>query len=279
MEDNMSLLSVRTNVASMMAAGQLSRTNKGLSSSLGKISSGLRINSASEDAAGLGVATNLESQVISTRQAMRNTNDGISIIQTGESAANEVTDILQRMRELAVQSASETLADSERSFISDEFNQLRSEVARIAAVTEFNGVALTDGVLSSINVQVGIQSDSASRITITLGDLTSSGLGIDTMDLSSTTGAQNALDTIDTALSSVNSLRSKFGAVQNRLDSALNNSQVSVEALSSAQSQIMDTDFATESSNLTKLQIMQQAGIASLAQAKNMNQSVISLLS
>jgi flagellin len=279
MEDNMSLLSVRTNVASMMAAGQLSRTNKGLSSSLGKISSGLRINSASEDAAGLGVATNLESQVISTRQAMRNTNDGISIIQTGESAANEVTDILQRMRELAVQSASETLADSERSFISDEFNQLRSEVARIASVTEFNGVALTDGVLSSIDVQVGIQSDSASRITITLGDLTSTGLGITSMDLSSTTGAQSALDTIDTALSSVNSLRSKFGAVQNRLDSALNNSQVSVEALSSAQSQIMDTDFATESSNLTKLQIMQQAGIASLAQAKNMNQSVISLLS
>jgi flagellin len=279
MEDNMSLLSVRTNVASMMAAGQLSRTNKGLSSSLGKISSGLRINSASEDAAGLGVATNLESQVISTRQAMRNTNDGISIIQTGESAANEVTDILQRMRELVVQSASETLADSERSFISDEFNQLRSEVARIASVTEFNGVALTDGVLSSINVQVGIQSDSASRITITLGDLTSTGLGITSMDLSSTTGAQSALDTIDTALSSVNSLRSKFGAVQNRLDSALNNSQVSVEALSSAQSQIMDTDFATESSNLTKLQIMQQAGIASLAQAKNMNQSVISLLS
>jgi flagellin len=279
MEDNMSLLSVRTNVASMMAAGQLSRTNKGLSSSLGKISSGLRINSASEDAAGLGVATNLESQVISTRQAMRNTNDGISIIQTGESAANEVTDILQRMRELAVQSASETLADSERSFISDEFNQLRSEVARIASVTEFNGVALTDGVLSSVDVQVGIQSDSASRITITLGDLTTSGLGINTMDLSSTSAAQSALDTIDTALSSVNSLRSKFGAVQNRLDSALNNSQVSVEALSSAQSQIMDTDFATESSNLTKLQIMQQAGIASLAQAKNMNQSVISLLS
>jgi flagellin len=115
----MSIMSVRTNVASMMAAGQLSRTNKGLSSSLGKISSGVRINSAATDAAGLGVATNLESQVISTRQAMRNTNDGISIIQTAESASNEVTDILQRMRELAVQSSSETLADTERSFITD----------------------------------------------------------------------------------------------------------------------------------------------------------------
>ena len=275
----MSLMSVRTNVASMMAAGQLSRTNSGLANSLGKISSGLRINNAAEDAAGLGVATNLESSVISTRQAMRNTNDGISVIQTAESAANEVTDILQRMRELAVQSSSETLADTERSFITDEFNQLRSEVGRIAAVTEFNGIALTDGTTSTLSVQVGIQSATSSRISITLGDLTTSGLGINSVNLGSASTAQTALDTLDTALTSVNAFRSTFGAVQNRLDSALNNSQIYVEALSSAQSQIMDTDFATETSNLTKLQIMQQAGVASLAQAKNINQSVISLLS
>jgi len=275
----MSIMSVRTNIASMMAAGQLGRTNKGLTNSLGKISSGLRINSAAEDAAGLGVATNLESQVISTRQAMRNTNDGISIIQTAESAANEVTDILQRMRELAVQSSSETLADSERSFITDEFNQLRSEVQRIATVTEFNGLSLADGNTTSISVQVGIQNATSSRIDITLGDLTSSGLAINNLDLSSVTNARASIDTLDTALNSVNSFRSQFGAVQNRLDSALNNSQINVEALSSASSQIMDTDFATETSNLTKLQIMQQAGVASLAQAKNINQSVISLLS
>jgi flagellin len=275
----MSMMSVRTNIASMAAAGQLGRTNKGLANSLSKISSGIRINSASEDAAGLGVATNLESQVISTRQAMRNTNDGISIIQTAESAANEVTDILQRMRELAVQSSSETLADTERSFISDEFNQLRSEVGRIAAVTEFNGLQLADGTSSQISVQVGIQNASSSRISIELGDLTTSGLSIDSLDLSSSTSSRASLDTIDTALGSVNSFRSQFGAVQNRLDSALNNSQISVEALSSAGSRIMDTDFATETSNLTKLQIMQQAGVASLAQAKNINQSVISLLS
>jgi flagellin len=272
-------MSVRTNVASMMAAGQLSRTNKGLSSSLGKISSGVRINSAATDAAGLGVATNLESQVISTRQAMRNTNDGISIIQTAESASNEVTDILQRMRELAVQSSSETLADTERSFITDEFNQLRSEVGRIASVTEFNGIALTDGNTTQVSVQVGIQNNSSSRISIQLGDLTTTGLGVTTMAMDSVTNAQAAIDTIDTALTSVNTFRSRFGAVQNRLDSSLNNSQIYVEALSSASSQIMDTDFATETSNLTKLQIMQQAGVASLAQAKNVNQSVISLLS
>jgi len=275
----MSIMSVRTNIASMAAAGQLGRTNRGLTSSLSKISSGMRINSASEDAAGLGVATNLESQVISTRQAMRNTNDGISIIQTAESAANEVTDILQRMRELAVQSSSETLADTERSFITDEFNQLRSEVARIASVTEFNGLQLTDGTTSALSVQVGIQNASSSRIDIQLGDLTSSGLGIDSLDLSSVSAARASIDSLDTALNSVNSFRSQFGAVQNRLDSALNNSQINVEALSGASSQIMDTDFATETSNLTKLQIMQQAGVASLAQAKNINQSVISLLS
>ena len=275
----MSMMSVRTNVASMMAAGQLANTNKGLANSLGKISSGLRINSAAEDAAGLGVATNLENQVISTRQAMRNTNDGISIIQTAESASNEVTDILQRMRELAVQSSSETLADSERSFISDEFNQLRSEVGRISAVTEFNGISLANGTTGTLSVQVGIQNLASSRIDIALGDITTSGLSIDSISLDSVTNARAAIDSLDTALTSVNGFRSSFGAVQNRLDSALNNSQIYVESLSSAASQIMDTDFATETSNLTKLQIMQQAGVASLAQAKNINQSVISLLS
>jgi flagellin len=274
----MSNMSVRTNVASIAAAGQLGRTNKGLANSLSKISSGLRVGSASEDAAGLGVSTNLTTQVISTRQAMRNTNDGISIIQTAEAASNEVTDVLQRMRELAVQSASDTLADTERSFISDEFGQLRSEVGRIASVTEFNGLQLVDGTNSTISVQVGIQNASSSSIDISLVDLTTSGLSIDALDLSSATGARNALDSIDTALSSVNSLRSGFGASQNRLDSALNNSQVSVEALSAASSRIMDTDFAAETSNLTKMQIMQQAGVASLAQAKSLNQGVIALL-
>jgi flagellin len=272
-------MSVRTNIAAMMASGQLGRTQKNLGSSLQQISSGLRINKAADDAAGLGVATSLETAVISTQQSMRNTNDGISIIQTAESATQEVTDMLQRMRELAVQSASETLADEERSYIADEFNQLRSEVARVASVTEFNGVALADGTTSTLNVQVGINNDTASRVAISLVNLTTSGLGINSMSLSSVTDAQNALDFIDTALASVNSSRSVLGAVQNRLDSALNNAQNYMEALSSAEAQIRDTDYATETSNLTKLQIMQQAGVASLAQAKNMNQSVISLLS
>jgi len=274
-------MTVRTNVASMMAAGSLGRTNKALTQSLSRISSGLRISSAADDAAGLGVATNLETSVVSTRQAMRNTNDGISIIQTAEGAANEVTDILQRMRELAVQSASETLDDDERSYINDEFTELSEEVSRIANVTEFNGVSLANNTSTSLDVQVGIQNASTSRITIDLGDLRATSLGVATsnVSLANVTSAQEALDNIDTAIDSVNSYRSDFGSVQNRLDSALNNSQVYMEALSSAQSSIMDADFAEETSNLTKLQIMQQAGVASLSQAKNINQSVISLLS
>lgn len=274
-------MSVRTNIASMMAAGKLSRNQKSLAGSLEKVSSGLRINRAAEDAAGLGVATTLETAVISTQQAMRNTNDGISIIQTTESATEEVTDMLARMRELAIQSSSETLADDERSYIQDEFVQLRQEIARISAITEFNGISLVDGSTSTISVQVGINNNTQSRIAIGLVDLTTgtSGLNIGTVSLASVTGARAALNVLDTALSSVNSARSTLGAAQNRLDSSLNNSQYYVEALASAQAQIMDTDFATESSNLTALQIMQQASVAALAQAKNINQSVVSLLS
>jgi len=274
-------MTVRTNVAAMMSAGQLNRTSKGLTSSLERISSGLRINKAADDAAGLGVATNLETQVISTRQAIRNTNDGISIIQTAEGATNEVTDILQRMRELAVQSSSETLTDDERSFIQDEFSELTSEIDRIASGTEFNGIALADGTDTTLDVQVGINNVAAvDRITITLGDLTTSFLGVDTgtLSLSTSGNAQAAIDAIDTALDSVNGYRSNLGAVQNRLDSAINNAQTFVEAMEGARSQIQDADFAEETSNMTKLQIMQQAGVAALAQAKNMNQSVTQLL-
>jgi len=263
-----------------MAAGNLAATNKSLGNTLGRISSGLRVNSAADDAAGLGVATNLETDAKSTTQAMRNANDGISIIQTAESASSEVVDILQRMRELAVQSSSETLDDDERSYISDEFDELSDEIARIANVTEFNGIELSDGTTTQIDVQVGIQNNTSSRITLDVGELTTTALGLTaSVSLSTVTDAQEAIDSIDAALDTVNGYRSDLGAVQNRLDSAINNSQAYLEALSSAQSSIIDADLATETSEMTKMQIMQQAGVAALAQAKNMNQSVISLLS
>jgi flagellin len=274
-------MTVRTNVAAIQASGSLAKTQKALGRSLERISSGLRINRAADDAAGLGVATNLETDTISQKQGMRNANDGISIIQTAESATNEVTDILQRMRELAIQSASETLDDDERSYIQDEFIELSEEVERISASTEFNGISLTNNTSTQIDVQVGIQNSTTSRISLDLGDLRATSLGVSStqMSLASVTSAQEALDAIDTAIDSVNSYRSELGAVQNRLDSAINNAQVFVEALTAAESRIRDTDFATETSELTKLQILQQSGVAALAQAKNINQSVISLLS
>ena len=274
-------MTVRTNVASLMAAGVLGRTNSSLSDTLGRVSSGMRITKAADDSAGLGVATNLNATSRSTAQAMRNANDGISIIQTAEGASAEVSDILTRMRELAVQASSETLASDERSYVQDEFVSLRSEVARISSVTEFNGLALGDGSDSSIDVQVGVENDSSSRISISLGDLTTGadGLSINSVDLLSTSSAQSAIDTIDTALDTVNGYRSDLGAVQNRLDSALVNAQTYMESLQGAASSIQDADYAKETSEMTKYQIMQQAGVAALAQAKNMNQAVISLLS
>jgi flagellin len=272
-------MTVRTNVASLQAAGQLRRTQQSLTETLSRISSGQRIVRAADDAAGLGVATALRTDIISQQQGIRNANDGISVIQTAESATNEVTSILQRMRELAIQSASETLFDTERSYIQDEFLQLRDEMSRIAAVTEFNGIFLTDGSVTVLNVQVGIQNLASSRIAIPLGDLTTDALGVSNLDLSNSANALDALDFLDDALGTVNQARSRFGAAQNRLDSAIENATVYVEALTSAESTIMDADFALETSELTKLQILQQSGVAALAQAKNINQALISLLS
>jgi flagellin len=274
-------MTVRTNIATLQASGNLNRTQSALGGTLERISSGLRINRAADDAAGLGVATALETAVVSAWQGIRNANDGISIVQTAESASNEVTDILQRMRELAVQSSSETLDDQERSYIEDEYDELNDEIARIASNTEFNGVQLADGTKTLINVQVGIENNTASRVAIDLGDLTTTGLGIGpstTVTLANVSGAQAALDVLDTALDSINSYRSQLGAVQNRIESAINNAWSYAEALSAAESRIRDADYALETSEMTKQQIMQQAGVAALAQAKNMNQAVVSLL-
>ncbi len=274
-------LVVNTNTASLNAINNLNSTQRELTGSFGRISSGLRIARSADDAAGLGVAESLESQSVSGRQAMRNTNDGISVLQTAEGATDEVGDILTRMRELAVQSSSETLADDERAYIQTEFEQLSDEIDRIASSTTFNGLALADGTNSGLDVQVGINNSADDRITITLGDLTASSLGVDTaaVDLSTVTGAQAAIDVFDTALDSVSSIRSDLGAVQNRLDSALSNMETYVENIEGAESQIRDADFAYETAELAKNQIMQQAGVSVLAQAKNMNQGVLNLLS
>ena len=190
-----------------------------------------------------------------------------------------MSSILNRLRELAVQSSSDTLANSERTFIEDEKTQLVSEVTRIATVTEFDGTKLTDGVLTGVDVQVGVRNTTADRITISLGDLTAgTGLGIGSLDLSTTSGARSAIGTIDTAIGSVNQIRSNYGAVENRLNNALNNIETFSEANKTAESRIRDADFGVETAALSQNQILQQAGVSILAQAKNINQSALTLL-
>ena len=274
-------LTVNTNLSAMAAANALNVTQGSLSQTLARVSSGLRVTKAADDAAGSAVAMNLKTYARSGRQAMRNANDGISVIQTAEAATKEVLNILDRMRELAVQSASETLDDDERDYLDDEFDQLSAEVERIAQATEFNDIALADGTNTTLTVQVGVTNGTESQVDITLGDLTASTLGVNTgsIDLSSASGAQSAIDDIDTAIDSVNSVRADYGSVQNRLDSSISNMTTYVESLAAAASQIMDADYAHETSEMTRLQVMQQAGVAALAQAKSINQSVVSLLS
>lgn len=273
-------LTVNTNIAAISAGTQLNATNRSLSDSFSRISSGLRISKASDDAAGLAVAENLDSISTSARQAMRNTNDGISVIATAEGAAAETGDILKRMRELAVQSSSETLDDDERAYIQDEYEQLSSEVDRIASVTEFNGVSLSDGTNTQLDVQVGVNGTADDRITITLGDMRGTVLGVDTasLDLSTSAGAQAAIAAIDTAIDTVSGYRSDMGAAENRLDSALNNLETYTTNLSAAESRIRDADFAFETAELSKKQIMQQAGVSVLAQAKGINSAAAQLV-
>jgi flagellin len=275
-------LTVNTNMSALGAANALNSTQGALSQTLARVSSGLRVTRAADDAAGSAVAANLSTKARSGNQAMRNANDGISVIQTAEAATKEVVSILDRMRELAVQSGSETLDDGERAYIDSEYDQLADEIERIAQATEFNDIALSDGTNTTLTVQVGISAGTASQIDITLGDLQATSLGVDTgtsgVDLSSATTAQSAISTIDTALDSVNSIRASYGATQNRLESSVNNMSAYVESLTAAKSRIMDADYAHETAEMTRLQVMQQAGVAALGQARSMNTSVIGLL-
>lgn len=273
-------LTVNTNMASVDAVTQLNKSTMKLQTSFERVASGLRINKAADDAAGLGVAENLATVHRSARQAMRNTNDGISIVSTAEGATNEVSSILKRMRELAIQSSSETLGTTERGYIQDEFSELSAEVTRISNVTEFNGVQLANGNATQLSVQVGVNNTTNDRIQLTLGDLRATVLGVHTssVGLGTIASARAAIEAFDTALDSVNSNRSKFGAVQNRLMASLRNMEIYTENLQAAESRIRDADYAYETSEMAKNQILQQAGISVLAQAKQVNQGVLSLL-
>ena len=274
-------LTVNTNMAAMSAANSLNSTQGSLAETLGRVSSGLRITKAADDAAGAAVAQNLSTQARSGRQAIRNANDGISVIQTAEAATKEVLSILDRLRELAVQSSSDTLDDDEREYIETEGDELELEIERIAQVSSFNGTDLANNATGTkLAVQVGLDKTSNSQIDITLQNLTlgSTGLNISAIALDASSTARAAIETIDTAIDSVNKARAAYGATQNRLDSAISNMSSYVEALSAAASRIEDADYAHETAEMTRLQVMQQAGVAALGQARGMNQAVLSLL-
>ena len=279
-------LRINTNIASINAQRNLARTQLDLERSLDRLSSGLRITRAGDDAAGLAISESLRAQIRGLSQAQRNANDGISVIQTAEAALNEISNILIRLRELAVQSASTAgISNSERSFLQNEFSALQSEITRIAAGTQFGGRILLDGSLSgagnALIFQVGIFNNSLiDRFSLNIGSATASGLSITATDaaVSTSTAAQEALATIDSALTAVSTLRGNLGASQNRLQSTINNLAVSIETLSAANSRIRDVDVAAETAALTRAQVLQQAGIAVLAQANISSQVALSLL-
>lgn len=279
-------LRINTNIASLNAQKNLSRSQASLERSLDRLSSGLRITRAGDDAAGLAISESLRAQIRGLQQAERNANDGISVIQTAEGALNETGNILIRMRELAMQSASTgSISNTERSSLQNEFSALQSEITRIASSTKFGGAVLLDGSLSgtgnALEFQVGIFNNAAvDRISLQIGNATASGLSIDSgaATIATSSGAQNALATIDSAIAAVSRLRGDLGAAQNRLQSTINNLQASTENLSAANSRIRDADVAAETAALTRAQVLQQAGIAVLAQANLSSQAALTLL-
>ncbi len=271
-------LSLRTNVASLNAQRNLFVSQATLDQSMARLSSGMRITSAGDDAAGLGISVRLEAQIASYNQAARNAQDGQSLIQTGEAALNTASSILSRIRELAMQAATDTVGSSERTYLENEKNQLISELDRNAATAKFNGVSLLSASTSTLNFQVGIGNSSDDTIAVTTVDGTSSGLGVDALDLTSQTAAQAVLGTIDTALDDVSAMRATFGAAANRLSLTLQNIKSFSESLSQADSRIRDVDVAEETARLARSQILVQAGVSVLAQANAMPQVALKLL-
>jgi flagellin len=269
---------VNSNIASLNAQRNLNASQNNLNTSMRRLSSGLRINSAKDDAAGLAISDRMTSQIRGLNQAVRNANDGISMAQTAEGALQETTNLLQRMREIAVQSANDTNTSDDRASLEAEFDQLIAEIDRISDDTAFNNKVLLDGSASGNVFHVG--ANSGQTISLTIGDMTASGLGVDTgsATVATQTDANAAIGTIDTAISSVDVERGNLGAIQSRLDSTIANLSNVSENISASRSRIMDADIAMETSAMTKANILQQAGVSVLAQANQQPQLALSLL-
>jgi flagellin len=273
---------INTNLQSLNAQRNLNTSQSSLATSIQRLSSGLRVNSAKDDAAGLAIANRMDAQVRGMNVAIRNANDGISLAQTAEGALGKVTDMLQRMRELAVQSNNATNSSSDRVSLNQEFQQLSSEISRTLAATTFNGTTILNSA-TTLTFQIGAGTNTATdqRSISTANIPAGSGVAaviVSTASITGTAGATAAMTSIDTALDEVNSARATFGAMQNRFESIISNLQVGAENQTAARSRIMDADFAAETAALTRAQILQQAGTAMLSQSNQVPQQVLSLL-
>lgn len=274
-------LRIGTNVAALNAQKNLYMTNINANRSMARLASGQRINQAADDAAGLAISENLKGQIRGMRQANRNANDGISLVQVAEGSLNEVSNMLIRFRELGVQAASDTIGDVERKFLDVEYQQLKSEVQRITESTKFNGYDLLNGTGGMIDIQVGVNNDPfQDRISFNAGAANSSleALGMIAESVSTKEAAQLSLGVVDAAMTQVNSIRANFGALQNRLVSTSNNLLIADENLSAANSRIRDTDVAAETSEMTRNNILLQAGVSVLGQANQSQQLALKLL-
>lgn len=272
---------INTNVSSLAAQRSLSVNNREAEGNLAKLSSGTRITKAADDAAGLAISEKMKSGIRSMKQADRNANDGISMVQIAEGGLNEVSSILTRMRELAVQTASDTVGDVERDMTNMEYQNLKLELDRISQVTEFNGKKLLDGSGGQYDFQVGINNDAfQDRITYDAGRVNAGldGLGVSELDVSTKTGSQESLASLDKAIETVSGQRAFLGAIQNRLVSTSNNLQVSVENLSAANSRIRDVDYADATATKAKNDILNSAGTSVLAQANMSGQNALKLI-
>lgn len=272
---------ISTNVSAINAQRTMQTSQRQIGKSMEQLSSGSRINKAADDAAGLAISENLKSQIRSLSQAGRNANDGISFVQTAEGGLNEISNILTRMRELGVQASSDTVGDVERGMLNKEVQQLKAESQRITQTTRFGTTKLLDGSGDKFDFQVGINNDPESdRIAFNAGETnaTTSALGIDGFDFSSKTGAQDALAMIDKAQTQVNGYRANLGALQNRLQSTVDNLGVQHENISAANSRIRDTDVAAASAETTRNQVLLQANASVLAQANQMPNIAMKLI-
>jgi flagellin len=273
---------INTNIKSMVAQNAMTVNNRALGKSMEQLSTGKRINSAGDDAAGLAIVNRMTSQIKALDQSVRNANDGISMMQTAEGATKEITNMLQRMRELSVQAANDSYSSTDRTAIAAEVTQLTSEVTRIATNTQWNGMAILGGAAaySSMTFQVGTEGDATSAITVGFSGMSAGALTIGGTNLSFTTSvqAQASIELLDTAITAVDTFRSGLGARINRLTSAADNLANVALNTSASRSQIEDTDYAKATTDLAKSQIIQQAATAMLAQANQAPQSVLSLL-